>query len=258
MKTLKQKLVDRDKVCGSHVLMNDFISSDIVSSLDYDFIWVDTEHSCIDNAALLNHIAIIKNKGKSVLVRVHQDDFNHTKHVLEMGPDGIIFPMINTREEAEKAIKSTYYPPRGNRGCGPLRACCWGGESLTDYKKREDYIIRCVQIETKQAVENLEDILTVDGIDCFIFGPCDLSASIGKFSEVFSDENLYWIKRATEILKKAGKSIGVSYGGTSDGETLKRWNDLGMNLISSGSDYEAIRSAGELQLELLKKAQGRN
>ena len=75
MKTLKQKLVDRDKVCGSHVLMNDFISSDIVSSLDYDFIWVDTEHSCIDNAALLNHIAIIKNKGKIHIINTDAFEF---------------------------------------------------------------------------------------------------------------------------------------------------------------------------------------
>ncbi len=257
MKTLKEKLVAKEKVCGSHILMNDFIASDIVSSLDYDFIWVDTEHSCIDYATLLNHITVIKNKGKNVIVRLHMDDYNHTKRVLEMGPDGVIFPMINTKEEAEKAIKSTYYPPRGTRGCGPLRACDWGGESLVDYKKREDDFVRCIQIETRKAVEKIEELVKVEGIDCFIFGPCDMSASINKFSLVFDDENINLIKHAIEVIKKAGKSVGVSYGGTSDEKAIQKWNDLGVNFISSGSDYEAIRFTAKLQLDILKRVQGK-
>ncbi len=254
--TLKEKLTNREKVCGSHILMNDFIASDIVSGLDYDFIWVDTEHSSIDYAALLNHIAVIKSKGKSVLVRVHMDDYNHTKRVLEMGPDGVIFPMINTREEAEKAIASTFYPPQGTRGLGPLRACGWGGESLTGYRARENDFIRCIQLETRKAVENLEEIVKVKEIDCFIFGPCDMSADAGRFGEVFGEENLHWIKRAIKILKKSGKSIGVSYGGTGDEQALKKWNELGVNFISSGSDYEAIRYTATAQLKLLRKVQG--
>ncbi len=257
MAYLKEKLTAREKVCGSHILMNDFIASDIVSGLDYDFIWVDTEHSCIDYATLLNHIAIIKSKGKSVIVRLHQDDFNHTKRVLEMGPDGVIFPMIETKEEAEKAIASTFYPPRGNRGCGPLRAANWGGVSLQDYKASENDLVRCIQIESKKAVENLEEIVKVKEIDCFIFGPCDLSGTIGKLGEVFDEENISLIKRAIKIIKANGKSVGVSYGGTNNEENLRFWDSLGINFISSGSDYEAIRYAASIQLDILKKAQGR-
>jgi len=253
---LKEKLLNCEKVCGTHVSMSDIISSDIVSSLGYDFIWVDTEHSCIDYKELLTHITTIKNKGCDVLVRVHIDEYGHTKRVLEMGPTGVIFPMINTYEEALKAIKSTFYPPKGTRGVGPLRACGYGLEDNKHYMERNGDFVRCIQLETKEAIDNLEEIVKIDDIDCYIFGPCDLSASLGVGSNVFSDETIGYIKKAIKILKAHNKSIGVSTGSV-DEKVLKFWNDLGINFISSGTDYDYIRIFAKENQERLMKVQGR-
>lgn len=255
MNDLKRKILNCEKVCGTHVSMSDFMSADILGSLGYDFIWVDTEHSCIDYKSLLSHITAIKNAGGRVIVRLHQDDFNHTKRVLEMGVDGVIFPMINTREEAEKAIASTYYPPRGNRGFGPLRAAKYGNIGSADYLNVQDELVRCVQIESPQAIENLEEIVRVEGIDCFIFGPCDLCLRIGEGTDVLGDKNISYIKRAIDVLKKHGKSIGVSTGSV-DEEVIRFWDNLGVNFISSGTDYDYIRLYAGENLERLRRVQG--
>ncbi len=254
MGTLKNKLLGCEKVCGTHISMNDFMSSDILGSLGYDFIWIDTEHSCIDYQTLLAHITVIKNGGGSVLVRLHQNDYNHTKRVLEMGVDGVIFPMINTREEAEEAIASTMYPPLGTRGFGPLRAAKYGKKSNEEYISEAEGLIRCIQIESPLAIENLEEIIQVKGIDCFIFGPCDLSARLGEINNVFGEKNLSYMRRAVKILKAHGKSIGVSTGSV-DESVLRFWNDFGVNFISSGTDYDYIRLYADENLKRLRRIQ---
>lgn len=112
----------------------------------------------MDYSTLLKHITICEAVGTPALIRLHIDDYNHTKRVLEMGPTGVIFPMINTREEAEKAIASTYYPPRGNRGIGAQSYQRYGLDSFEKLIEKQDDIVRCIQIESKKAVDNLEEI----------------------------------------------------------------------------------------------------
>ena len=252
MDYLKQKLLKCEPVYGTHVQMRDITVSDIFSNYDYDFIWVDTEHSAIDYATLLNHITVIEGKGKKAIVRCSMDDFNHTKRVLEMGPSGVIFPMINTREEAEKAIRSTYYPPKGNRGCGPQRANGYGKISLEENRAREENFIRIIQLETRAAIENLEEIIKVDGIDCFVFGAVDLSADLNDYNNVFGEITQNYIKKAISVLKKNNKSIGISTASCNI-ETLKFWRDLGINFISTGSDFNYLDFMARQTIATVKK-----
>lgn len=201
--------------------------------------------------ALLRHITIAEANGTPTLVRLHIDDYNHTKRVLEMGPGGVIFPMINTKEEAEKAIASTYYPPRGNRGIGAQRYQRYGLDSFEDIIKKQDDIVRCIQIESKEAIENLEEIVKVEGIDCFIFGFFDLSFDVGKPADVFSDGEIKYVKRAIKILKDNGKSIGMATGST-DKTFIQKFADLGINCFTSGSDYDYMREGAVGNLKNLK------
>ena len=250
--SLKQRLLNLEHVYGTHVHMRDLVVSDIFTNYDYDFIWVDTEHSAMDYSTLLNHITLIEGKGKSAIVRCSMNDFNHTKRVLEMGPSGVIFPMINTKEEAEKAIRSTYYPPKGNRGCGPQRAVSYGKISLEEYKAQDDKLIRIIQIETREAVENLEEIVKVDGIDCFVFGAVDLSADLNDFNNVFGDTVQSYIKKAIEILKKNGKAIGISTA-CNDVETIRKWKELGLTFISTGADFNYLNDMAAQTMANIKK-----
>ena len=240
MNELKRKIINKERVFGTQIMMNDTAIGEIFAQLGYDFLWVDTEHSSIDYYQLLEYICVCEAKGTPTLIRLHVDDYNHTKRVLEMGPTGVIFPMINTKEEAEKAIRSTYYPPKGNRGCCSTRYGRYGLDSLDEQIAKQEDIVRCIQLESRQAIDNLEEIVKVEGIDCFIFGLWDLSFDIGCPGDVTSQEELKYVDKAIDILKRNGKAIGMATGRT-DKDFLKKWLDRGITFITSGSDFDYLR-----------------
>lgn len=251
MKTLKEKLRDCEYVKGMHVNLCDAQVTELCGLIGFDFLWIDTEHTAIDYGVLKDHIIAAKAAGTKSIVRVPWNDPILAKRVLEMGPDGIIFPVVNSAEELDKAMKSTLYPPYGNRGFGPVRAANYGITDVNDYINKGSLdLIRCVQIESTTAVENLEEMVKNPWIDCFIFGPCDLSGSLNQLNQVFEPETQMWIKKAIAILKKANKSIGVSTG-SDDPEVLKKWRDLGINFLSAGTDYLHIAAGAKKVYNIL-------
>ena len=175
-----------ENLIGTHISMTDSIVSEMLGRLGYDFIWIDTEHSEMSYTNLRNHLTAVNAGGTPTLVRVSMNDYNHVKRVMEMGPDAILFPMINTPEEADAAMQFCMYPPQGRRGFGPLRAVNYGIEDLDAYiTAANENTCRFIQIETETAVRNLPRIVKNPYIDGYFFGPCDLSGSIGELNQVF-------------------------------------------------------------------------
>ncbi|MFA6846176.1 MAG: aldolase/citrate lyase family protein [Sphaerochaetaceae bacterium] len=253
---LKAKLRACEQVAGMHTSLTDCCTTELCGSLGFDFIWIDTEHTAIDLHCLEEHIIAAKAADVCSLVRIPWNDPIMAKHVLEMGPTGIIFPVVNTAEELDKAMKSTLYPPLGNRGFGPMRAVRYGIDDADEYIHTTSLnMVRCVQIESRTAVENLPEMAKNPYIDCFIFGPCDLSGSIGQLNKVFDTDTQDLIKQAVATLKKAHKSVGVSTG-SDDPSILKNWHDLGINMISAGTDYLHIVSGARKELAALRAVQG--
>ena len=237
MGILKEKMQKCEPIAGVHVSLGDACISELLSNVGFDFLWIDTEHTAIDYQILQNHLIAARAGGTSTLVRIPWNDRIMAKRVLEMGPTGIIFPMINTAEEAEFAMKSCLYPPYGIRGFGPIRAVYYGQENNDEYiQKKRWEICRCIQIETATAVKNLSEIVKNPYIDAYIFGPCDLSGSIGEINNVFGKRTTALIDEAIHILKENGKSIGVSTGAC-DIATIQYWHDRGINIISAGTDH---------------------
>lgn len=197
---LKEKLQDCEEIAGMHVSLGDACVSELLAGVGFDFLWIDTEHTAIDYQALQNHLIAARAGGTSTLVRIPENNKVLVKRVLEMGPTGIIFPMINTAEEAETAMKSCLYPPYGIRGYGPIRAVSYGQEDSDEYiQKKSMEICRCIQIETETAVKNLPEIVKNPYIDAYIFGPCDLSASIGEINQVFGERTTALIDEAIAL-----------------------------------------------------------
>lgn len=241
--TFRQRVRACEKLCGTHIALNDAVIAELLGSAGFDFVWIDTEHTSIDYNTLLLQIGAVQRSGSRAIVRLSMNDFNHTKRVLEMGPDGVIFPMINTPAEADAAMRSCLYPPAGNRGFGPLRAVRYGMLDTNEYIKRsEESLCRFIQIETAEAVKNLPEIVKNPYIDGYVFGPCDLSGSIGQLNDVFGADTTALIKEAVSILKSAGKCVGVSTG-SDDPAVIRHWTGLGINLISSGVDYDYMLKA---------------
>jgi 4-hydroxy-2-oxoheptanedioate aldolase len=253
MSLLKQKLLSGKLLIGTHVNLNDLVISEIMGGLGFDFLWIDTEHTAIDYQCLLGHLVASKASGTPAIVRVPWNNAVFVKRVLEMGPAGIVFPMINTAEEAEAAMQCCIYPPIGNRGFGPNRAIRYGIDDVGKYINSDSLeICRFVQVETKEAVSNLDEIARNPYIDAFIIGPYDLSGSVGQLGNVMKGETDRLIDIAIEKAHKAGKPIGVSTG-DNDYAILKHWLDKGIDIISTGTEYLGIIQGARTSLNNIKK-----
>lgn len=253
MNALKEKIKKGKKTIGSQLVFGETYVADIYGMVDLDFVWLDTEHSPIDYERLLNCITVLKAHGRSVVVRVQMDNYNHVKRVLEMGPDGIIFPMVDTAEYADKCMRSTLYPPLGNRGSGPLRARCYGLKPIKEYiDEQVDNLCRFIQIESAESVKNLPEMVKNPYIDGYIFGPFDMSGSIGRLSDVYCEENMALIREAVAILKANGKYIGMAMDSTEESEQ-RRWLDLGVDMITSGADFYYIAMESKKNSEKLRR-----
>lgn len=157
-----------------------------------------------------------------------------------MGPYGVIFPMIDNAGEAAATMYFCLYPPHGSRWVGPLQAVNYGTRDIDDYIHGSELeLCRFIQIETADAVRNLPKIGKDPYIDGYIFGPCDLSGSIGELNNVFGENTQKLIRQAVAILKEAGKCIGISTG-SPEPEVTDFWHSIGINMISSGVDYDYI------------------
>ena len=252
--TLKEKIKAKMPICGTHVQLADASVCEIFGQLGYDYIWLDAEHSTLSYQEILHGLNAANLRGTPVIVRVPQDDLTFTKKVLEMGPDGIIFPMVNTKEEADRLIGYTLYPPYGTRGCGPHRAVRYGDIDLEEYVTQGHLdICRFIQIESRTAIENLEEIVKNPYIDGFVFGPVDLSGSLGCLTHVMDGATKEWMEKAIKILKAHGKYIGISFFDTSV-DTIRYWHDMGIDMISVGSDCGYLYAEGKKALANLKKA----
>ena len=253
--TLKERLLRRDPLAGMHIALTDPSISELCGMMGYDFLWIDTEHTAIDYQTLQMHLIATRAGGTPAIVRIPWNDPILAKRVLEMGPDGIVFPVVNTAQELEKAMNSTLYPPYGNRGFGPMRALRYGLDDADEYiAKGSMEMVRCVQIESCVAVDNLKEMAKNPYVDCFIFGPCDLSGTIGQLNRIYEEPTLRLIRRAIDILKDAGKSIGVSTA-SNDINVLKLWHDMGINMISAGTDYLHITYGAKAELDAIRSVQ---
>ena len=255
MNPLKEKLKSGEKLAGMHVELNDPAITELVSNLSYDFIWIDTEHTSIDYAILQSHLMAARAGGTPAVVRVPWNDPILVKRVLEQGPHGIVFPMINTPEEADAAMDACLYPPIGHRGLGPIRAIQWNNVDINEYiQVGHKELCRFIQLESEQAVDNLEKMLKNPYIDGLIVGACDMSGSIGELNNVFGERNLSLIDRAIAIAHKHNMPIGISTGAV-DLKTIQFWHDRGMDILSCGMDFDYILRGSKQTLNYIRNVQ---
>ena len=253
MNSFKEKLQSGRHLIGTEIDLADPCISEMVGGLGYDFLWIDTEHEAMDYETVLMQIIACKASGAASIVRIPYNESYLAKRVLEMGPDGIIFPMVNSASEAQKAIDACMYPPLGKRGFGPRRACQYGAEDLFTYiKEAPDRMCRFIQIEHIDAVNDLDNILKIKYIDGLIVGPCDLSGSIGHLNDIFNPEVLALIDIIIAKCKAAKMPVGVAVSINNE-EDARFWFDRGFQFISAGNDIGTIIKGMKKQKEIIQK-----
>jgi len=229
----KQKL-------GVHISGGDPQMTEMIGNIGIDFFWIDTEHSMIDKAALLGHLIAARAADVPAFVRIAWNDRVLAKPILDAGVQGMIFPMVNSAKEAEDAVKACLYPPDGVRGFGPGRAIDFGLTPIDEYiKEGHKDVLTIVQIETREAVECVDEIAAVPGLDIVAVGPGDLSGAFGKLNRIYDTEIqkifAYVIARAHAADKPVLIS-SIPY----DKANIKMWMDLGADMITAGGDYSFI------------------
>lgn len=206
---LKDNLSNGQLTVGTWLTFGNAAVAEIMVSAGFDWIVIDLEHSVISIDQAGDLIRVIDLAGAVPLVRLTSNDACQIKRVMDAGAGGIVVPMVNSRGDAEKAVAATRYEPLGRRGVGLARAQGYG-VAFKDYLQwQKDGPVVIVQIEHWAALDNLDDILSVSGVDGFIVGPYDLSCSLGIPGEFDRDEFRSAINRILEAGKQNGCPAGL-------------------------------------------------
>ena len=180
--SLKEKIQSGELTIGSWITLGNTGIAEILANAGYDWLVVDLEHTTISLEQAGELIRTIELSGVPSLVRLTSNDENQIKRVMDAGATGVVVPMVKNVEDAKSAVAAIHYPPLGNRGVGLARAQKYG-EAFQEYLKWQsdanDGPVVVVQIEHIDAVNNLKNRLSVEGVDAFIIGPYDLSCSMG-------------------------------------------------------------------------------
>lgn len=256
---VKEKMARNELVIGGVNFLGGSTITEIYGATGHDVVWICTEHGNYNKSDLLGAIVGAQGSDMATLVRVAWNDPVLVKPILEMGVDGIIFPMVNTAEDARKAVAACRYPPYGVRGFGPVRAVDYGRISGAEYvEKLSKDVVVAVQCEHIDSLKNLDEICEVEGVDLIIVGPCDFSASMGLLPNTGHPDCKAAFDEIARICKKHNKPFAPCIG--MNETTIEEWLARGCEMIFVDTDaahmyYEFKRSI-ETTRAINKKLKG--
>ena len=249
---LKQKLKNNELTIGSWIMMGSPISVEVMALAGFEWLVIDIEHTAIDMAMAQTLITTIQANDMKALVRVSKNEEVVIKRILDMGADGIIVPMVSSKEDAKMAVDYAKYPPMGKRGVGLYRASKYG-TGFEEYKKWVDEeLIIIAQIEHIDAVNNIDDILNVEGIDGTIIGPYDLSGSMGYPGDFEREDVKKAVQKVLDRCKKHNMPSGFHVVDT-EPKKLNLKIEQGCTFLAYGIDYFFMRDAAIAGMKNIKK-----
>lgn len=244
---LKNKVISRDKLRGAMIF--EFFSPGIpiiLKNAGCEFIIFDMEHGGLSLEQFKVLATISNSNNISPLIRIPEVSYNYVARALDLGAAGIMTPMVNSSEEAIKIVKSSKYPPEGIRGAGfGFAHDNYNNQNPLAYiQNANNELINIIQIETKLALENVESIAKINGVDCLWVGHFDLTNFLGIPGNFTSSIYLDAIKRVVEAGKANSKSLGIM---VNNNEELEMYSRMGFNMIAVGTEMNILsRSISEI------------
>ena len=214
-----------------------------------DYVCVDQQHGLSDLAALVPMLAAAEAAGVTPLVRVPRNDPADIGKVLDAGARGIIVPLVNDASEATRAARACRYPPEGSRSYGPVRASVVLETGDPAALGREVSCI--VMVETREGLQNVEEIAATPGVDGIYVGPADLALSLGLQPnfDVVEPEHVEAVARIKEACKRHGIAAGIH---TTSAETAKKHAGAGFGMITAGTDATFLADAARARLNTVR------
>ena len=236
----RRRLLAGETLIGSWCALASPISTEILGLAGFDWLVLDGEHAPNDITTFVPQLMALKGSHSAPVVRPPCNEPVIIKRLLDIGFNNFLVPFVETEEEARRAVASTRYPPAGIRGVSVSHRSNMYG-TLPDYNQSiNDNITVLVQIETRQAVDHIDAIAAVDGVDGIFVGPGDLSAALGYLGQPAHPEVLDVIKHIFDRARAAGKPAGILAPVEADARRYLEW---GATFVAVGSDLGVFRSA---------------
>lgn len=236
--SLKQRLSRGEKQLGLVMLLPSPDVAEIVAHSGIDLVMIDHEHGRGSLADFVAQDRAMTGTAIRSMVRVPQGELSYAQRLLDNGAQAIVYPGVDTAEQAEAFVRACRYPPRGVRGAGAgLRAARHGADGGYYDTAVEDGRLLVAQIESARAVENVDAICAVDGVDMALIGPRDLSASIGKLNRFDDAELRQLVDHAAARIRASGKFLASTlFPGWTVGEMFA----AGYDLVLAGKDTDFL------------------
>ena len=249
--TAKQKLRAGQPAIGGWLGVPSSYSAEVMANQGFDWLCIDTQHGAIDFSSALPMLQAISLTSTMPFVRVPWNEPSIIMKYLDAGAYGIIVPMIETREDAERAVWAMRYPPQGMRSSGPYRATLYAGTDYQDHAN--DELLLAVMIETPKALENLDEIAGVPGIDVLYIGPSDLSQALGLGPRYNADnpKHAETVTRIREACERHGVIAGVHTNGSA---LTNRYLREGFKMILLTTDTAGMVSGAQRELGAIQDA----
>tara|TARA_B100001564_G_C20669051_1_gene685170 strand:+ start:1442 stop:2230 length:789 start_codon:yes stop_codon:yes gene_type:complete len=251
---LKELFKSGKPIINSWLAVPSSFSAEVMANQGWDSLTIDMQHGLIDYSNAISMLQSISTTETTPMARVNWNEPGQIMKILDAGCYGIICPMVSNRKEAENFVQACQYPPKGYRSFGPIRATIYGGD---DYAKNaNEEILKLAMIETKEALEKLDEILDTPNLDGIYIGPADLSLAVDEEPGFDRSENTRAYKEILRILDGAKKRnlLAGLHNGTA--EYAQKMIDKGFNLVTVGSDSRYIASGSKSDLEKLKGIKG--
>ena len=237
----KKRLLAGETQFGLWLGLPDTTSAEICAGAGFDWLLIDAEHAPFDVPRVMAHLQAMEPYNCPAIVRPPVGDRALIKQLLDVGAQTLLIPMVEAAEQAEELVRSVSYPPEGVRGLGTslARAARWS--RIPGYlQKARDEICLLVQVETANAMQNLDEILRVDGIDGVFIGPSDLSASMGHIGNPAHPEVVDAIENGLARIKAAGRGAGLL---AMVPEMVQSYIDKGATFVGVGVDTRCLVDA---------------
>lgn len=233
MSDFRTACLGHQRLIGTFAAIPHPVAVEITASAGVDFLCIDGEHAQIGRELIENMIRASDVHRIPAMVRVPGHAPESIAGALDAGAAGVLVPRVSTVAQAEAAVLATRYPPVGERGVGPGRAAGYGYR-IPDYLKRaNDGIVLAIQIETAEGLANVEEIVSVEGVDVIFIGPGDLSVSIDALGPSGAERLEAAIVKITDASRKAGKAVGIFRPSPDD---IGKWSKAGISFYLLASD----------------------
>ena len=238
---------------GAWLSIDSCFVAESMAHAGFDWLCLDMQHGLLDYNDVKIMLPAISTTSTIPFVRVPWNEPYEIMKVLDAGAYGVVVPLVNNREEAERAVAACRYPPDGIRSYGPVRAAIYGGRGYAQEANQE---IACiVMIETAEALDNLDEIMSTPGVDCVYIGPSDLAYALGlpPIGDNNEPEHVKTVNRIFECCRKHKIGAGIH---TGSAEYTRRYLKQGFNMVTLGIDNGFMSRLARLELRQVREETG--